>query len=348
MPISLSSTGEAGRAYPELGPYIRNYPPGTVGFSAIKYEGTVPNGCLIQVNTGGATCQAPRITFTAPDGSTASIGLSSALTIASHTTLSIDTVARTITTKADSATSVINVAQYLEAPVQWPQLRPGINRLAGTGAEARKGYNQVDFTSSSVAADATMNCLLPSRPLYSATLTFMGRRRTDHGVRECNIYGRLTVLQADIENPSGRKARAALVRCACGTVYVVDFAKLADGRLYLLRLLEPRPGEAHQARLRRARARDALVPDDGALLQPEDASVQGLGRSRRSWSVTEVARHQHLLRVGRSEPRTLGLWSATLDRINNDGNYEPGNVRWADWETQRRNQRRYLNGDHDE
>jgi hypothetical protein len=30
----------------------------------------------------------------------------------------------------------------------------------------------------------------------------------------------------------------------------------------------------------------------------------------------------------------------TLDRINNDGNYEPGNVRWTDWETQNTNRRR--------
>lgn len=30
---------------------------------------------------------------------------------------------------------------------------------------------------------------------------------------------------------------------------------------------------------------------------------------------------------------------STLDRINNDGNYEPGNCRWTDWKTQNRNTR---------
>lgn len=33
--------------------------------------------------------------------------------------------------------------------------------------------------------------------------------------------------------------------------------------------------------------------------------------------------------------------SHSIDRINNEGNYEPGNVRWATWSTQRHNQTRH-------
>lgn len=32
-----------------------------------------------------------------------------------------------------------------------------------------------------------------------------------------------------------------------------------------------------------------------------------------------------------------------LDRINNDGNYEIGNVRWVDFSTQQKNKRKYKN-----
>jgi len=34
-----------------------------------------------------------------------------------------------------------------------------------------------------------------------------------------------------------------------------------------------------------------------------------------------------------------GVKGYTLDRENNEGNYEPGNLRWADWKTQMNNRR---------
>jgi hypothetical protein len=40
----------------------------------------------------------------------------------------------------------------------------------------------------------------------------------------------------------------------------------------------------------------------------------------------------------------LGLNGLTLDRINNDGNYEPGNLRWTDMHTQAVNRRNTQTG----
>jgi hypothetical protein len=158
--IDLAGTGNAGRVYPEPGPYLRNYPDPSVGSESIRYRGTVANGCLIQVNSGAGTLNSPRVKFMAPDGSTAEIGLATMATpIAANTTLTFDTVNRTVTSQLNSAgATVVNLSQYLRAPLQWPLLKTGLNYETPSGAPAAwagrgiRGYNFVSFTG---AADST-------------------------------------------------------------------------------------------------------------------------------------------------------------------------------------------------
>ena len=114
------------------------------------YEGTVANGFTANVHTGNVSMTNPRITVTGPDNVPQSIGLSG-VTIPDTTVVCFDTVERTVRSRPDVFTSGwawTNLAQYLTAPIQWPVLKPGINRLTSNYAAMQPGYNSVifDFT----------------------------------------------------------------------------------------------------------------------------------------------------------------------------------------------------------
>lgn len=163
--IKITSTATPGRAYPETAPYLRNYPAASGGELGINYQGTVANGCIIEVDSGSGTLNAPRFTFTAPNGEVSSIGLQAmTAAIPAGQTLRFDTTERTVTVTPTNATGVtpVNYAQYLAAPLQWPQLKPGINRTQ----QGAKGYNKVEFTASPAAAsDAVARVLYHSADL---------------------------------------------------------------------------------------------------------------------------------------------------------------------------------------
>ncbi len=143
----------AGRVYPELGPYLRDYPAAGIGSTSVQYRGTVPNGFEMRLIAGSSALIGPQVTVTAPDGTTSVIGISSAAAaqIQAGGMLIIDTVNRTVVMRSGGADQ--NWAQYLTAPLTWPVLRPGINRnLDPSSPLAQRGYNAFAFVASSSPA----------------------------------------------------------------------------------------------------------------------------------------------------------------------------------------------------
>jgi hypothetical protein len=155
--VDFSTDNDPGRLYPET--YPRDYPDQAYGEKALEYEGSVPNGCLIRLQTGTAGLQGPRIKFYAPDETTMEIGLSNAKTFAAGTTIYFDTVARTAIYREANAPTDLSAMTWLSAPMQWPLLKPGINLLANDSSGRVRGYNRVEFTATSVAADAKLDVI---------------------------------------------------------------------------------------------------------------------------------------------------------------------------------------------
>lgn len=148
--IAQSNVDVEGRAYPETAPYTRDYPAVPILDKAVLYEGTVPNTCIIRMQSVSGSMIDPRVTVTAPDGTETEIGIN--YTVTNGDFVEIDTAERTVTLNGTS-----NLASYVEAPLRWPVLKPGFNILA-PAAERRPGYNKVDFaidpTSTSTGAYA--------------------------------------------------------------------------------------------------------------------------------------------------------------------------------------------------
>ena len=112
-------------------------------------------GFTCEIYTGGAVLNGPRITVTDPYGNEQSIGLDPTYAIAADTTVVFDTTNRTVVSQRPGSTTE-SLERYLFAPLQWPQLRPGVNPLAPTtagGKERQAGYNRIAYTQVGGAPD---------------------------------------------------------------------------------------------------------------------------------------------------------------------------------------------------
>jgi hypothetical protein len=162
-------------------------------------------------------------------------------------------------------------------------------------------------------------------------------------------FGRLTVVDPEKRRPArgrGGTERAALCGCECGSEVLVSLYGLLRGDTRSCGCLYQEHASTLRARYPHGATHGYAThplyhthynmmkrcydPDHHAY-----ANYGGRGvRVCKSWHdvgqfIEDIERE-----IG---PRPAGR---TLDRIDNDGNYEPGNVRWATWSEQRANQRR--------
>lgn len=152
-------------------------------------------------------------------------------------------------------------------------------------------------------------------------------------------YGRLTIL-GDAEphiSPNGSKSRQVLCKCSCGTFIFTHlhsvragvatscgcFAKEESSRRNRTHGMSHSPTyEAWHAMLKRGRGTS----------DRENYYLRGIRVCDR-W----LESFENFLEDMGERPDGL-----SIDRINNDGDYEKNNCRWADNKTQSRNQRKTL------
>lgn len=145
------------------------------------------------------------------------------------------------------------------------------------------------------------------------------------------IFGRLSVMAADPAGP--RKHPRVLCKCECGVVKSVDIHKL-------------RSGNTRSCGCLRRELSAAARRSHGHYFEPEFTAWKNM--------ITRCGKHPAYINV-----RVCDAWRASytafrehigprprdgmsIDRIDNLGDYEPGNVRWANQTTQVRNTRNHC------
>lgn len=167
-------------------------------------------------------------------------------------------------------------------------------------------------------------------------------------------FGRLTILRRDPAR-TGPKIHW-IARCECGTVKSVNGGDVKQGRTQSC-------GCYMRERIRETHTTHGAAPFDKTkrdylyrlwqaiktrCTNPRQPSYQYYGargvRVHAAWMHDFAAFRDYIVSVlGERPPGRLAdraAWS--IDRIDTNGDYEPGNLRWADMPTQMRNRRKYT------
>jgi hypothetical protein len=149
---------------------------------------------------------------------------------------------------------------------------------------------------------------------------------------EQRMYGLWTVV-ADVGRASNG-SRLIRCKCACGRVRDIGASELRNGRTRgcsrCRRMTHGHSADGHTTPEYNTWAHMVRRCSDPTS---KDWRNYG-GRGIKVWLVWQ---HSFAAFLGSVGPRPSA--SHSIDRINNDGNYEPGNVRWATRTEQNRNQR---------
>lgn len=163
------------------------------------------------------------------------------------------------------------------------------------------------------------------------------------------IFGRLTIIQEAPRkiDPSGRVRRQMYCECICGQMKTARLEKLIDKETTSCGCFR----------------REMMAASKRSLRHGHSAGGK-LTYLYRTWSsmkarcyMSSCKSYPHYggrgITVCQQWKNDFAAFAAyvsgnlgnrpekySIDRINNDGNYEPGNIRWASSSTQNRNQRR--------
>jgi len=157
-------------------------------------------------------------------------------------------------------------------------------------------------------------------------------------------FGRLTPTR-EIMDRRTKKHRFFECACDCGSLRVVSQAHLRSGhtiscgcfRTETTIKVKTKHGETvgHQHGAAWPPEYRAWMNAKGRCFNPKNKAFHNYGARGITMCKEWVESYESFLsHVGRKPSNGL-----SLDRINNDGNYEPGNVRWTTWTQQRLNSR---------
>ena len=155
-----------------------------------------------------------------------------------------------------------------------------------------------------------------------------------------HTYGRLLVLSRHPERTKAGKIQW-ICRCACGTVTVVRRNNLRSGNTASCGCLfrgatAGRATHGHRVAGKSTPEYRAWRSMKTRCLVPTSRSYPGYGGRGIKVCQRWVESFDAFLADVGSRPSA----DLSLDRIDNDGDYEPGNVRWATRSQQQRNKRR--------